>query len=520
MGDQAFGVFLCYVVPAASCPRGRRIAVLQHGVKQRKLVGVAAAIPRPYAAAAKLDRVQNTRSVGCPCAIPQHPAVCLLNFKLIFGGYAGIVRISVVGGIRKAQAQPVGAGNWFVHDGQAQGNAFGNASATGIENKIPIGTCVCYGRAAGIVVRGRTAADRVTSQFSVFEALTAQDQVAAAGDFGVFFHLRGKPVHRCFQVGVLAGQVAGLYFQAVHAGLDLQHLAGQVLVALAVHGTGTFPAGAAHALKACLARGDCGAHQVGVKLPPACVLNVHDLPAGKAGAAGHRYFAGGVGHVFQHVVQVLDNAFQVGFGAGCQQQIALHCISVGGGGAVGVDDSHVTVRLPDLDFFNGLDRVVLVAQAVSIIGGAAAGTVRGDFDSAALIGVGQELQLAVRVHVGIAASRFRRPGDDLSAGQVVRVERLHAVAAIDGQAAAGKRDPRPLAGQLNQLPDSFGELCLIGVQPAGKVRIQLGHGVIGRDLVAVALGAGGLFSIENTHLGAAPGIVLPVVGQGIPGSDL
>ena len=247
---------------------------------------------------------------------------------------------------------------------------------------------------------------------------------------------------------------------------------------------------------------------------------MHDLPAGKAGAAGHRYFAGGVGHVFQHVVQVLDNAFQVGFGAGCQQQIALHCISVGGGGAVGVDDSHVTVRLPDLDFFNGLDRVVLVAQAVSIIGGAAAGTVRGDFDSAAFIGVGQELQLAVRVHVGIAASRFRRPGDDLSAGQVVRVERLHAVAAIDGQAAAGKRDPRPLAGQLNQLPDSFGELCLIGVQPTGEIGIQLGHGVVGRDLVAVALGAGGLFSIENAHLGAVPGIILPVIGQGVPGGNL
>ena len=338
LGDQAFGAFLCYVVPAAGCPRGRRIAVLQHGVKQRKLVGVAAAIPRPYAAAAKLDRVQNTRSVGCPCAIPQHPSVCLLNFKLIFGGYAGIVRISVVGGIRKAQAQPVGAGNWFVHDGQAQGNAFGNASATGIENKIPIGTCVCYGRAAGIVVRGRTAADRVTSQFSVLEALTAQDQVPAAGDFGVFFHLRGKPVYRCFQVGVLAGQVAGLYFQAVHAGLDLQHFAGQVFVALAVHGAGTFPAGAAHALKAGFAGGDCGAHQVGVELPPACVLNVHDLPAGKAGAAGHGHFAGGVGHVFQHVVQVLGNAFQVGFGAGCQQQIALHCVSVGSGGAVGVDE--------------------------------------------------------------------------------------------------------------------------------------------------------------------------------------
>ena len=143
---------------------------------------------------------------------------------------------------------------------------------------------------------------------------------------------------------------------------------------------------------------------------------MHDLPAGKVGTAGHRYFAGGVGHVFQHVVQVLDNAFQVGFGAGCQQQIALHGISVGGGGAVGVDDPHVTVRLPDLDFLNGLDGVVLVAQAVSIIGGAVAGTVRGDFSSAALVCVGQELQLAVCIHVGVAACRFRRPGDNLSAG--------------------------------------------------------------------------------------------------------
>ena len=58
------------------------------------------------------------------------------------------------------------------------------------------------------------------------------------------------------------------------------------------------------------------------------------------------------------------------------------------------------------------------------------------------------------------------------------------------------------------------------MQPAGEVRIQLGHGVVGRDLVAVALGAGGFFSIENAHLGAVPGIVLPVVRQGIPSRDL
>ena len=108
----------------------------------------------------------------------------------------------------------------------------------------------------------------------------------------------------------------------------------------------------------------------------------------------------------------------------------------------------------------------------------------------------------------------------MAAGQVVCIERLHAVAAIDGQAAAGKRDPCPLAGQLNQLPDGLGELRLIGPQPAGEVRIQLGHGVIGRDLVAVALGAGGLFGVENAHLGAVPGIVLPVVGQDVSGSNL
>ena len=88
-------------------------------MQQLKLVGVAAANPRLYAAAAKLDRFQNTGAAGCPGAIPQHPAVCLLNFKLFFGFYAGKVRSSVVAVIYKAQAQPVGAGNWLVHDGQA-----------------------------------------------------------------------------------------------------------------------------------------------------------------------------------------------------------------------------------------------------------------------------------------------------------------------------------------------------------------------------------------------------------------
>ena len=404
----------------------------------------------------------------------------------------------------------------LVHNGYAQRHTIDNARASSVKIKSFKAIGICY-RCTAIIIVFNSA---IALESSVLEALAAQDQVPAAGDFGVFFHLRRKPVHRCFQVGVLAGQVAGLYFQAVHAGFDLQHFAGQVLVALAVHRAGTFPAGAAHALKAGFAGRDCGAHQVGIKFPPACVLNVYDLPAGKAGTAGHGHFAGGVGHAFQHVVQVLGNGFQVGFGAGCQQQVALHRIGVGGGGAVGVDDPHVTVRLPDLDFLNGLDGVVLVAQAVGIVGGAAAGTVRGDFGRAALIGVGQKLQLAVRIHVGIAACRFRRPGDDLAAGQVVCIERLHAVAAVDGQAAAGKRDPCPLAGQLNQLPDGLGELRLIGPQPAGKVRIQLGHGIVGRDLVAVALGAGGLFGIENAHLGAVPGIVLPVVGQGVPGSNL
>ena len=310
------------------------------------------------------------------------------------------------------QIKSVLARNLLVHNGYAQRYTLDNARASSVKIKYFKAIGICYRCTAIIIVFNSATA----LESSVLEALAAQDQVAAAGDFGVFFHLRGKPVHRCFQVGVLAGQVAGLYFQAVHAGLDLQHLAGQVLIALAVHGAGTFPAGAAHALKAGFAGGDCGAHQVGVELPPACVLNVHDLPAGKAGTAGHGHFAGGVGHVFQHVVQVLDNAFQVGFGAGCQQQVALHCVSVGSGGAVGVDDPHVTVRLPDLDFLNGLDGVVLIAQAVSIIGGAVAGSVRGDFSSTALVCVGQELQLAVCIHVGVAACRFRRPGDDLSAG--------------------------------------------------------------------------------------------------------
>ena len=112
---------------------------------------------------------------------------------------------------------------------------------------MPVGVRIGYCCAAIIAIHHATVN---AAREGVLEALTAQDQVAAAGDFGVFFHLRGKPVHRCFQVGVLAGQVAGLYFQAVHAGLDLQHLAGQVFVTLAVHGAGTFPAGAAHALKA------------------------------------------------------------------------------------------------------------------------------------------------------------------------------------------------------------------------------------------------------------------------------
>ena len=49
----------------------------------------------------------------------------------------------------------------------------------------------------------------------------------------------------------------------------------------------------------------------------------------------------------------------------------------------------------------------------------------------------------------------------------------------------------------------------------------LGAGDLGHVfLVAFALGAGGLFGRENAHLGAVPGIILPVVGQGVPGSKL
>ena len=48
-----------------------------------------------------------------------------------------------------------------------------------------------------------------------------------------------------------------------------------------------------------------------------------DVYKRQAGTTGHGHFARGIGHAFQHVVQVLGNGFQVGFGAGCQQQVCL-----------------------------------------------------------------------------------------------------------------------------------------------------------------------------------------------------
>ena len=245
---------------------------------------------------------------GRPCTIPQHPAVRLLNFELVSGFYGGNVILSVIALERNAHPQRISAGNEFVHDGHAYSDALGDMSANGVE--LEPAACVRIGDCCTAIVAIHNAAVNANIG-GIFEALAAQDQVPTAGDFGVFFHLRRKPVHRLFQLAVIAGKLTRGHGQAVHAGLDLQHFAGQVLVALAVHRAGTFPAGAAHALKAGFAGGDCGAHQVGVELPPACVLNVHDLPAGKAGTTGHGHFARGIGHAFQYVVQVWATVFRL-----------------------------------------------------------------------------------------------------------------------------------------------------------------------------------------------------------------
>ena len=80
-------------------------------MQQRKLVGA-------VAIAVELDSFQNAVFAGGPCTIPQHPAVCLLNFELVSGFYEGNVTLSVI--VRKHNAKPqrIGAGNEFVHNGQ------------------------------------------------------------------------------------------------------------------------------------------------------------------------------------------------------------------------------------------------------------------------------------------------------------------------------------------------------------------------------------------------------------------
>ena len=229
--------------------------------------------------------------------------------------------ISVVGVIRKAQAQPVGAGNWFVHDGQAQGNAFGNASVNGIENKIPVG--VRIGNCCTSVIAIRHAAC-IAVKGGILETLTAQDQVAAAGDFGVFFHLRRKTVHRCFQVGVLAGQVTGLYFQAVHAGLDLQHFAGQVLVALLIYGCSSVPCGVAGGFQRDLLTGYCPVHDIGAQHVSACIGDRYNVPrCGQRKIRRDGYFERCVGHALHRFKYRLRDRLQRLRSGGCQQQVAL-----------------------------------------------------------------------------------------------------------------------------------------------------------------------------------------------------
>ena len=112
LGKQTFGAFLGQIVAGAGVPRGGRVAVLQHGVKQFKLIGA-------VAIAVEIGFFQNTVFAGGPCTIPQHPAVRLLNFELVSGFYVGNVILSVIARKRNAQPQRIGAGNEFVHNGQA-----------------------------------------------------------------------------------------------------------------------------------------------------------------------------------------------------------------------------------------------------------------------------------------------------------------------------------------------------------------------------------------------------------------
>ena len=355
------------------------------------------------------------------------------------------------------------------------------------------------------------------------------------------------------QLGVLAGQFRRLEFKAVHRSPDLQHLAGQIFVDLLVDSCRSVPAGVAGTLQRHAVGAPAGRHDPGVKYPPARVLHADDLPGpqpqrgGLCGRDAHG--AGCVLNALHLRIQRLRDRPQRGVGAGCQQQIALDGQRVGARLIGGENHPDVVTALPDLDLVDCLTGIILIGQRSVVVrrdavrvGGRSgqqivlfgvlqqrAGGIRqqrrrrralpGPDDDVAPVRIPRKFKRAVGVGAQKAPGRLRHPGQQLPPGQVVRVKRLHLVAAVGGQRRVGDRHAAARSHGLRKRPQAHGELPLDAAQPGGLDAVQPADRIIGIDLIGVAAVFGRLDGAEDADLFPAARGVQPVTGHLGAGGD-
>ena len=322
---------------------------------------------------------------------------------------------------------------------------------------------VCRGERRAAVAQGQRAALAAVRNLHCDAVQRLVDQALRLLAVDLAGDRRGQPIDRDRELGVLPLKLRRLDVQTIDRAGDFQHLAAQVFEALLI-GRGTaVPARVAGAFER-HARAAVGRrHDPGVEDPPAHVLHPHDLPGRKARRRRHPHRAGRVGDAEHQGVEAFGHGPQRFVGGGGQEQVALDRQRVRAGLLRRRDDPDVVGALANLHLVDDGANVILVGQRALVVrhGGGRAGRnleviplgilqqrsgrirqqhpaprPRPDDDVPPILVPGK-CQLAVGRRPQKRPRSLRHPGKQLPPGQVIRIKRLHLVAAIARQRGVG-----------------------------------------------------------------------------------
>ena len=276
-------------------------------------------------------------------------------------------------------------------------------------------------------------------------------------------------------------------------------------------------------------------------------VGVHDIQAAAGGNAfgkRYRHLQRSVAFRLQLLIKGTGHRAQ-GVGAvGREKQVPVQHQGVVPLCIGGPDDPHILLALPDLHLVQGSGLVVLVLQGpLQVIPGAVShppdlgrgcaqhrprqaqgraypsGTRRYEHRRPHPVLVPGQFQGTGRRDAGKPSRRLGRPLQKLPPGQAVHAEGPDLIPDVGQviQCARFQRHAAPVAHLADKIGQGQREHPLIVPQPEGQVFVKEDHPVVGRDLVDIGAGLGGLFRQEDARrgLGACIG-VQAVEGQLIP----